>query len=386
MSSLSFNGTGSSYLRIPNNNGFDFANGDFTIEWYQYQTDSNPFPRIFQVGNYPTSNIGVSIEGGTFIFWHSNTYTMVTTLTSSDYKNKWVHFAICRASGVRKIYMNGTSIHSDSDTFNYDGNSDLVIGNESGPSSGAAFGGYMTYFSWVKGTAMYSANFTVSTTYPSIVGNTVLMLSANGGEPQFSGTLGGTVVNNNVSAASNVPTGFGSQPQPQNVLCFREGTQIACLVAGHETLVPIESMHKGMLVNTYLHGYVPVELIHSTKIYNPSDNVRSKNRLYKLAPSQYPELTHPLYLTGCHSILVNSLSEEENAETARLLGKLFITDNKYRLMACIDKRAKPYRTSGIYTIWHFSLENDDYRKNYGVYANGLLVESSSKRMMREYFM
>jgi hypothetical protein len=383
MSSLSFAGTASSYLRIPNTDNFDFGAGDFTIEWYQYQTDSNSFPRIFQVGNYPNTNIGVSIESGTFIFWHLTTYTMVTTLSSSDYKNKWVHFAICRASGVRKVYMNGTSISSVSDSFNYNGNSDLVIGNETTPTLDAAFGGYMAYFSWVKGTAVYTANFTVSNTYPSTTGNTVLMLSANGGAPNFAGTLGGTVVNNSVSTVANVPTGFSSQQE--NILCFREGTKITCLVSGHEKLVPIESMRKGTLVKTYFHGYVPVEVIKSSKIYNPSDNIRSKNRLYKLSPSRYPELTQPLYLTGCHSILENYISEEENEETLRLLCDLFITDNKYRLMACIDKRATPYQKSGIYTIWHFALETDDSHQNYGVYANGLLVESCSKVMMNEYF-
>lgn len=385
MSSLSFLGNETSYLRIPNTNAFDFGTGDFTIEWYQYQTDSNSYTRIFQIGNYTggTLNIGVSIEGGVFYFWQNMSPILITTLNSSDYKNKWVHFAICRTSGVRTVYMNGTSISSLSDTVDYNGNVDLVIGNESSVSTDAAFGGYLTYFSWVKGTAVYTANFTVSNTYPSIIGNTVLMLSANGGTPNFAGTLGGTVVNNSVTAFSSVPTGFGSQPQ--NVVCFREGAQITCLVSGREALVPIESMRKGMLVKTHLHGYVPVELIKSTKIYNPADDVRSNDRLYKLSPSQYPELIAPLYLTGCHSILVNYLSEEENEETAHLLGKVFITDDKYRLMARIDKRAKPYRKAGIYTIWHFSLENDDYYTNYGVYANGLLVESSSKRMMREYF-
>lgn len=54
MSSLSFLGNATSYLRIPNTDDFDFGTGDFTIEWYQYQTDSNSFPRIFQVGNYVT--------------------------------------------------------------------------------------------------------------------------------------------------------------------------------------------------------------------------------------------------------------------------------------------------------------------------------------------
>jgi hypothetical protein len=35
------------------------------------------------------------------------------------------------------------------------------------------------------------------------------------------------------------------------------------------------------------------------------------------------------------------------------------------------------------TIWHIALENDDYYMNYGIYANGLLVESCSKRYLKE---
>jgi hypothetical protein len=82
--------------------------------------------------------------------------------------------------------------------------------------------------------------------------------------------------------------------------------------------------------------------------------------------------------------LVDSLTDEEEKDTVDMLGRIFITDNKYRLMACIDKRAKPYKKEGLFEIWHFALENTDYYMNYGVYANGLLVESCSKRMMKEY--
>ena len=143
-------------------------------------------------------------------------------------------------------------------------------------------------------------------------------------------------------------------------------------------------MRKGTLVKTYLHGYVPVESIGYSKIYNPADTLRSKNRLYKLKSGRYPELTEPLYLTGCHSVLATMLSPKEHEDMVGLLGRVFITDDKYRLMACIDERAKPYSKEGLYTIWHFSLEHVDYYKNYGVYANGLLVESCSRRMMCEY--
>ena len=43
-----------------------------------------------------------------------------------------------------------------------------------------------------------------------------------------------------------------------------------------------------------------------------------------------------------------------------------------------------YEVEGRHTIWHFSLENDDYYMNYGVFANGLLVETTSNRMMEEH--
>ena len=34
-------------------------------------------------------------------------------------------------------------------------------------------------------------------------------------------------------------------------------------------------------------------------------------------------------------------------------------------------------------IWNFTLENDDYYKNYGIYANCLLIETTSKRFMKK---
>ena len=67
-----------------------------------------------------------------------------------------------------------------------------------------------------------------------------------------------------------------------------------------------------------------------------------------------------------------------------ILISIYVTDKKYRLPACIDKRSVVYETPGEYTIYHFALENDDKYMNYGVYANGLLVETCSKRYLTEF--
>jgi hypothetical protein len=65
------------------------------------------------------------------------------------------------------------------------------------------------------------------------------------------------------------------------------------------------------------------------------------------------------------------------------LEEIYITDNKYRLPACVDERAIVYEKPGTYTIYHLALINNDYLMNYGIYANGLLVETCSKRYLKE---
>lgn len=165
--------------------------------------------------------------------------------------------------------------------------------------------------------------------------------------------------------------------------CFLEGTQILCNINGNDMYIPVETMKTGTLVKTSKDGYKKVEFIGKGTIQNPGTDERIENHLYKCSASEYPQLTSDLYITGCHSILVDSLTIKQREDTIKHLKKIFVTDNKYRLMACVDEKAKPWNSAGEYTIWHFALENNDYYMNYGVYANGLLVESSSKRYMKE---
>jgi hypothetical protein len=177
-----------------------------------------------------------------------------------------------------------------------------------------------------------------------------------------------------------------SQPQQQNIMCFKEGTNILCFdqETNTEKYIPIEDLRNGALVKTRSSGYQPICMIGSSTIYNPSDKLRGKNRLYRCSKDKYPDLTEDLIITGCHSILVYTITDKEREDLEDLMGKIYVTENRYRLMACVDERAEPYEEEGLYTIWHFALEHEHIRANYGVYANGLLVESSSKRMMSEY--
>ena len=170
------------------------------------------------------------------------------------------------------------------------------------------------------------------------------------------------------------------------VICFKRDSKILCMCdeTYEDKYIPVQHLKRGTLVKTYKHGYVPVHSIGYSSIYNSGDTERKKDRLYKCESSEYPELFEPLVVTGCHSILKDTIDNRtEHILRRENHGKLYCTDNKYRIMTYLDKKSKPYRKKGTFEIWHFALEHSDYYMNYGVYANGLLVETASKRMMTE---
>jgi len=184
---------------------------------------------------------------------------------------------------------------------------------------------------------------------------------------------------------SNISPFFTYLYEVLPIICFKEDSKILCLIDNVEVYLPIQDIRKGVLIKTRLNGYIPVNMIGTSKIYNSGNKARSQNRLYKCSPANYPGLTEDLFVTGCHSILVDYLSDEQREKNNELLGKVFLTENRYRLMACIDDRAEPYECEGVFNIWHLALENEDERMNYGIYANGgLLVETTSKRMLLNY--
>jgi hypothetical protein len=175
----------------------------------------------------------------------------------------------------------------------------------------------------------------------------------------------------------------GGEAQP----CFLEGTRILCKVNPSDKLdyyVPIEQIKKGTLVKTSRNGYKKVVLIGKASVNNTDTDERTENRLYKLTPANYPELKEDLYITGHHSVLVDSLTEQQKEDTLKYVADVFGTDGKARLMARVDDRAVPWQSAGTYTIWHFALETADVYKNFGVYANGgLLVETCCIKLLKE---
>lgn len=194
--SLYFDGSSNIYLN--GSNDWAVGTGDFTVEWFQYQENGSSYPRIFAVQPWPDTQIGVSIEqdGDNFYAWiggegHGNSI--------SDYINQWCHIAITRESGTLRLFKDGTELNSFSVAADVTDNSnELYIGSTS---EGDYFTGYITNFNFVKGTALYTGNFTPPTSPITASANTKLLLLASSEEEKFkdSSSSNKSVTNNGVT-------------------------------------------------------------------------------------------------------------------------------------------------------------------------------------------
>jgi hypothetical protein len=169
-------------------------------------------------------------------------------------------------------------------------------------------------------------------------------------------------------------------PPPVPMVCFKEGSQILT-DKGYRA---IEDLRKGDLIKTSLNGLKAIEMIGKREITHLACKDRIKDQLYVCGVDKFPQVFEDLVITGCHSILVDDFASEQQRQNAvEVNGNVYVTDKKYRLPACVDDRTKVYDAAGDYTIYHIALENEDYYMNYGVYANGLLVETCSRRYLKE---
>ena len=192
--SLLFTASSTSGISIPNDVDLRMGTGDFTIEWFQYQlAGSGTYHRIFSIGTYPSASIAISQEGSDaskdFYAWVPSGSVIASAL---NMVNTWIHFAICRSGSTFRVFQNGTQLGTNvsvATNFN-DTTNVLRIGNQSSTAANTAFNGYITNFHWVKGTALYTANFTRPTRPITPVANTKLLLLATASGSAFTDSSG----------------------------------------------------------------------------------------------------------------------------------------------------------------------------------------------------
>lgn len=172
-----FNGS-TDYITAAANTNLALGSGDFTVEFWAYLT-ANPSGamiasvRLSNGGSAGTWGV-YSNDGGKWSFKEVvvSPTTNVASATA-PVLNTWTHVAIVRSGTSLKIYLNGV--------LDATGTSSTNFNNISYPframwdSFSIYTGGYLSNFRIVKGTAVYTSNFTPSTTSLTAITNTQLL-------------------------------------------------------------------------------------------------------------------------------------------------------------------------------------------------------------------
>jgi len=176
-----FDGTGD-YLSIGANTAFALGTGDFTVECWINSTvlTSDTYYRRIYMTDGPTGNasgnfqIAIAPSTGYVNAWDGGTLDLLGT--SNVCNGQWNHIAVTRSGTTLRIFVNGTQQASTTYSVSISPNSGSprpYIGTYDG--TNGDFSGYISNLRVVKGTAVYTSNFTPSTTPLTAITNTSLL-------------------------------------------------------------------------------------------------------------------------------------------------------------------------------------------------------------------
>ena len=196
--SVKFDGSGD-YLSLAANADCSF-DGDFTVEAFVYPTALNTFNTIFS-----TEDVDFKFTSTGVVRIYTNGGGSNTTGTIPS--NRWSHVALVRQGSTFTVYINGNGETVSPPAFTGDGSSAAEIGRKINNSS-EEFTGFISNLRVVKGTAVYTADFTPSTEPLTEVTNTKLLCCNSIGSATFATVTPGTITaNGNAFATRNELTG-----------------------------------------------------------------------------------------------------------------------------------------------------------------------------------
>ena len=158
-----FDGSGD-YLQVASNAAFGFGTGDFTVEAWVYPNISG----TMVVADVTLNIATFYVQSNTLKFYAGGgAYDSGLAVTATA----WNHVAWVRSSGSIKMYVNGVGSSSVSVTTNLGSSEQMRIGVE----NNSYWNGYISNLRVVKGTAVYTGNFTPSTTPLTAISGTSLL-------------------------------------------------------------------------------------------------------------------------------------------------------------------------------------------------------------------
>ena len=190
-------------LTISDNADFDLGTGDFTIEGWYYLVNAGAYLSLFDFrgsggdGVYP---VLLRNNTGDYIYYYVDSAQRISNV-SINY-NTWFHVAVCRSSGITRLFLNGKEKGSFQDSFDYVSR-DILLGVSSSNSNDLT--GNISNYRIVKGRALYTSNFKTPMRELEVVPGTVLLACQSKTDASLEKTGKTITVNGNAVANELTP-------------------------------------------------------------------------------------------------------------------------------------------------------------------------------------
>jgi hypothetical protein len=180
------------FLTLPDNDAFELGSGAFTVESWCYLTGYSASYSGFYAACILAKDITTSRGFEFRITGTASSYTNLQALLFSSNSvftapgasanislDTWHHIAFTRTAGTARVFLNGQMLTEVVDTTSIQNTTaDVVVGGTQYTGFAQFFPGYISDLKVVKGTALYTANFTPPTAPLLPTTNTSLLLSA----------------------------------------------------------------------------------------------------------------------------------------------------------------------------------------------------------------
>jgi hypothetical protein len=267
---VAFDGT-NDYLSVADSSDLELGDSDFTIEGYYYisslsairslyakRANSSSYGTSWYVSTNGSIAIALSTDGSDWTLDSSSSAGVVVT-------NKWHHLAVTRSGTSVKQFVDGVEVDSGTLSGSIHDNSSAVTIGVSGEDESFDFSGFMSNVRVIKGTALYTTNFTPPSAPLTNVTNTKLLCcqsnrtsGAAAVSPNISGVNDGTVWSSLVTGPTRkedrVANAFNGSTSSPGAIAAYPGTLTFAPGLTGLTSVRIYGYHAGSGVTLHVNG------------------------------------------------------------------------------------------------------------------------------------
>lgn len=165
--SVLFDGTGD-YISVPDSVDWDLSTGDFTIDfWFRmsadFATDGKTVHTFFAPDTNDTGLV-LSVDDENNVI-RATLFPNARTFAFSPTKDTWYHLALTRSGTDLRAFIDGTQVGTTlTDSTDIQSSSSVFVGSDHAQTTSQMTQGWIDEFRVVKGSAVWTSNFTPETT------------------------------------------------------------------------------------------------------------------------------------------------------------------------------------------------------------------------------